>query len=256
MNRFETVILSDLHLGARNARTNQILQFLHWVRTERLILAGDVFDTPSPCSLDEGCLRVIDALAAFSGKHELVWLRGNHDPAERCVSQWDAVFREEMVIDVGGRPYVVCHGHTWDKAMELPAWIISGADAIYHFAQRLDSSHRLARRLKRSCKFFCRSVRMLQDRAVAVARQQGLCGVILGHSHVAHNAHVDGVHYLNCGCWTEMPSSFVGIRNSQARSYYWDAANGEAAQVIADESEIMCSPWPAEFDPLPVPEAA
>lgn len=257
MNRFDTVILSDLHLGARNARTGQILEFLDWVKADRLILAGDVFDTPTLRRLNEGCLRVIDVLGEFSRKHELVWLRGNHDPVEARVPQWNAITREEMIVEVGGRPYYVCHGHTWDRAMELPAWIINGADAIYHLAQRIDPSHRLARRLKRSCKLFCRSVRMIQDRAVAVARQQGLCGVILGHSHVAHNTHVDGVHYLNAGCWTETPSAFVGIRNGQAHSYYWETiAGNQVEHSIADESEIMCSPWLDSPEPLPVPEAA
>ena len=33
--------------------------------------------------------------------------------------------------------------------------------------------------------------------------------VILGHSHVVEERRVDGVHYLNCGCWTERPSTFV-----------------------------------------------
>ena len=63
---------------------------------------------------------------------------------------------------------------------------------------------------------------MLQRRAVEEARRRRLDGVIVGHSHVARDVRVDGVHYLNSGCWTEKPASFIGIRGGDAKHYSWD----------------------------------
>ncbi|MGA2499135.1 MAG: UDP-2,3-diacylglucosamine diphosphatase, partial [Tepidisphaeraceae bacterium] len=66
MDSFATVVVSDLHLGARNARVGEFLRFLDWVRTDELILAGDVFDDPRLRRLDASSLRVINALMSFA----------------------------------------------------------------------------------------------------------------------------------------------------------------------------------------------
>ena len=109
--------------------------------------------------------------------------------------------------------------------MQLPGWVIAGSDAIYHTAQWLDPTHRLARLLKRGSKRFCRSIEQIQRRATAAAAGLGFDGVITGHSHVARHTTGDGIHYLNCGCWTEIPSAFVGIRQGRARRYYWESVS-------------------------------
>ncbi|MFI5358000.1 MAG: UDP-2,3-diacylglucosamine diphosphatase [Opitutales bacterium] len=223
MGTFDAVIVSDLHLGARNARTGQFLHFLDWMRTDLLILAGDVFDHPDLRWIDASSLRVMDALSAFSLRHRVIWLRGNHDPLHNPMPHARIEMCDETVLDVGQRRYLVCHGHVWDQSMRLPAWIIGGADAAYHLAQKLDRTHRLARGLKRACKHFCRAVEALQDKAAAAAAVRKLDGVIIGHSHVARNSQRHGVHCLNSGCWTEAPSSFVGIRAGRVRRYYWES---------------------------------
>ena len=43
MLKFEAVVVSDLHLGARNSRTYDFLLFLESLETDRLISAGDIF---------------------------------------------------------------------------------------------------------------------------------------------------------------------------------------------------------------------
>jgi UDP-2,3-diacylglucosamine pyrophosphatase LpxH len=224
MWKFDTIIVSDLHLGARNSRTYDILQFLESIEADRLILAGDIFDDPCLRSLRPCDVEVIDALRQMASHTQIEWLRGNHDPEAPWFSGLlgiDAL--DELLIDVGGQPYLVYHGHGWDRAMNWPKPVIATADAVYHGCQWLDPSHRLARFLKKRSKVFCRAVARMRHEARLAARRRELAGVILGHSHVVCDDRSEDVHYLNCGCWTEIPATFVGIRRGQARAYYWDS---------------------------------
>ncbi len=225
MNRFETVVVSDVHLGARNSRTTEFLQFLDRVEADRLIIAGDLFDSPRVDRLRPGDLLVLRMLRRISRQTELVWLRGNHDPdGEFAHAVLGLEQREEMTLAVGNRRYLVVHGDRWDRSLELPRLVIGSADAIYRGCQWLDPTHQLARSLKRRSKRFCQVVEALRCAALREARQRRFDGVILGHTHVANDHSEYQLHFLNSGCWTERPTSYVGIRGDRARQYFWDAA--------------------------------
>jgi UDP-2,3-diacylglucosamine pyrophosphatase LpxH len=44
MNKWKTIIMSDLHLGARQSQTEKIIKFLDKNESEILILNGDIID--------------------------------------------------------------------------------------------------------------------------------------------------------------------------------------------------------------------
>ena len=44
MKKWKTVIMSDLHLGARQSQTDKILKFLEENEMDTLILNGDIID--------------------------------------------------------------------------------------------------------------------------------------------------------------------------------------------------------------------
>jgi len=247
--RFDTVVISDLHLGAPNSRSDDLLEFLECVRTPRLIVAGDLFEFPDLRKLRERDLRVLDALRIFARNGELTLIKGNHDPDLRY---WRAVLgltpASEVEVKVGDKKYLVCHGDVWDDAMKYPSWLIWAADQVYLNVQRMDQSHTLARRLKKECKFFTGSVEMLRRRAGAHARERGADGVILGHTHVVCSTHEDGVHYLNTGCWTENPASFVGIHDGVAVGYHWKVQD---SKTISDRDVF---PKTARFRAYDEPE--
>ncbi len=231
MQKFDTVVVSDLHLGARNARTDDFLTFLSSLRTDRLVLAGDFFDSPQLRGLTTRHVKVLDSLRQLSRRAEVIWIRGNHDPnPEWFTAIFDLQLRDEMLLDVAERKYLVCHGHLWDKALNWPWWIVYSAEAVYRACQVVDRSHLLARYLKRKSKWFCKVVDGLRTKSVSAARHLGYDGVIVGHSHVASDMVLDGVHYVNCGCWTERPAGFVGIRRGEVRHYHWESDQPQAAE--------------------------
>jgi len=236
---FDTVVISDLHLGAANSRADEILKFLECVRTPRLIVAGDLFEHPNLRNLRERDLRVLDALRIYARTGELVLLKGNHDPD---IHFWRAVLGltpcSEVEIEVGEQTYLVCHGDRWDDAMHYPDWVIWVADQAYLITQWLDPSHKFARFVKRRCKFFTGAVDQLRQRATAHAVERGVAGVIVGHTHMVSSSREQGVHYLNAGCWTEQPAAFVGIRRGRATGYLWDVLRERMDRNDPDQLQL------------------
>lgn len=220
--RYETVIISDLHLGARNSRTAEVIQFLESLSADRIIVNGDLFDRPDLRGMSDEHYRVLEALRRQGRRRRVDWVLGNHDPTAEWfgeVLQVEAV--EETTVETDDGAYLVCHGHIFDHSLKLPRLIVAGADAVYRFAQRVDASHRLAKRLKHGSKAFCRVVETVRQEALALAANRGFAGVILGHTHLSEDFRRDGVHYVNGGCWTERPSGFVGISKGRVRRGHW-----------------------------------
>ncbi len=261
MRHFDTVVVSDLHLGARNARTDEFLSFLRTIRADRLIVNGDLFQDPWLRGLRPGDVEVLDALRRYARYSDVLFLSGNHDPEEAWFpGVLGLPVLDELSITIGDARYLVYHGHGWDKAMELPSLVIAMADAVYAGTQWLDPTHRLAKALKRKCKTFCRAVKNLRTAAVKAARERGFDGIILGHTHIQEDEMVSDpgqktVHYLNSGCWTEQPCGYIGIRHDAAKIYRWPAlATTEIPSLLPTSHQLVESfawweePLPSEWE--------
>jgi UDP-2,3-diacylglucosamine pyrophosphatase LpxH len=209
------VVISDLHLGASNARPADVLRFFDEVRVDQLdhlVVNGDLFDRPSLADLATQHVRVAERLAELArcGVRVSVLL-GNHDP-EPCELRsllTGCDLQLQRTIACGGKRYLVCHGDRWDRSLSWPSLIVHGADYVYRLSQRIDPTHRLARALKHRCKWFVRATTEVRRRAVEHARVDGYDGVIVGHTHAAVDETFAGVRYLNSGCWTERPMGYV-----------------------------------------------
>ena len=175
MQQFDTVVVSDLHLGTRNARTDDFLRFLSALRTERLVVAGDLFDSPRLHGMTARDIRVLESLRRFARHSDMVWIRGNHDPShDWFAAVCDLAACDEWLLDVAGRTYLVCHGHEWEEPLGLPEWIINFADGIYRGCQWLDPTDGLARHVKRNSRWFCRAADGLRCRAVGAGPAAGV----------------------------------------------------------------------------------
>lgn len=223
MQRFDEVVVSDLHLGARNSRGPDFVEFLKQVSTQHLIVAGDLFDSPRLRRLRSGDVVALKAIRDLARRCRVTWIRGNHDPDDgwaQAVLGLEVC--DESVVESAQGRYLVTHGDRWDHSMEMPGLVVEAADMIYRGAQLIDRSHGLARMLKRRSKHFCRVVDLLKRRARIEARRRGMAGIVLGHTHVAEDVRQRGVHYLNSGCWTERPSTFVALRGGNVATYVWE----------------------------------
>ncbi len=91
------------------------------------------------------------------------------------------------------------------------------ASTAYLMLQKLDPKHRVSRWVKRTSKKWLRMSDKVGTDAVNHARRRYEAhAVFCGHTHQAVHKDVDGVTYVNSGCWTDKPSQYVTIDHDGA----------------------------------------
>jgi UDP-2,3-diacylglucosamine pyrophosphatase LpxH len=226
-----TLILSDLHLGARNSRTDLLAQVLR-TDFDRLILNGDTIDSLNFGRFRRGDWRVADLLKGIARERELVLIRGNHDgwvdqdqpgfgSLDVLAELLDAPMREEYELEVGESRYLVLHGDQFDHTLNL-TWVGHAADWFYNRIQRI--SRPTARWLKGRVKSWGGVVASVRRGAISYAQQSGCTGVITGHTHYDDDNWVGETRYMNTGCWVDHPCSYIRVEDGVARLAYWGEA--------------------------------
>lgn len=78
----DIVVLSDIHLGTQGCRAEELLQYLHSIKPEYLVLNGDIIDIWQfkKSYFPESHFRVLKCLLDFAyNGTEVVYITGNHD---------------------------------------------------------------------------------------------------------------------------------------------------------------------------------
>lgn len=227
--RFRTIWISDLHLGTKHTRTEDLLDFLRCVESTHLYLVGDIFDG---WALSRNWLwkqshnDVVQKLLRKSRKGTLVtYIPGNHDEFARDYVGHRfgdiLVERESVHTLLDGRTLLVLHGDEFDGIIRYAKWLqILGAIA-YGFALGLNSVYNkvrlamgqpywsLSAYLKKRTK---KALQYIDDFELLVAeraRRDGVDGVVCGHIHQAEMRDIDGIQYLNTGDWVESCTALV-----------------------------------------------
>ena len=247
--RWRTLFLSDLHLGTLGCRADLLLDFLRDNPSGTYVLAGDVLDLWHPLLPHWTAQHqaVIDHLRArmVSGAR-VVWLTGNHDPAPDTAPQASRLpvpaLRDWLHVAADGRRYLVLHGDVVDSRFIRAHSLTRLGSRIDHGLRRID---RALRRLRRDTGLEVRSTieaalsglnawtyarRVHERRLVAMARAQGVDGVICGHFHIAalHDDH--GLTYANCGDWVDSFSALAESADGSLRLLAAVAARVPALQ--------------------------
>jgi UDP-2,3-diacylglucosamine pyrophosphatase LpxH len=220
VDEFDTIIISDIHLGSKVTRTREIIELLSRVNFKRLIINGDVFDSINMRRLDKHHWKVLSLLRKLTNKnnqHEVIWIRGNHDGFSDLLTQLLGLkVYNEYEFSIDGKKALVLHGDIFDTFTSRFPLISEIADRFYRFSLYIDPiKMRFGRWLKRNSKTFIRNTIKVRERAIAYARHKQVDYIICGHTHHAEALTEDRITYLNSGCWTDSPSHFVGIVNKQ-----------------------------------------
>src|SRR5690349_20732559 len=139
--RLRTVFLSDVHLGSRDCRARELLEFLDTIEVDHLYLVGDIVDLWSlrksfywPQEHNEG-LRVILQMAREGT--EVTYIPGNHDAALRefCGSVFGnlRIRRRFVHSTADGREFLVLHGDESDTAVKCSRRLARFSAAAYEF---------------------------------------------------------------------------------------------------------------------------
>lgn len=208
-----TLILSDLHLGTKMCQAESLLRLLE-TSFDRLILNGDTLDSFNLKKLKLPHWQVLDRLQWIASRRHVVLIRGNHDMHPRyghrnlLAKLVGGVLVEDYEFSVGEKNYLVLHGDKFDPTLNWPV-LTDIADWCYQQTQTFD--RRAAKWLKKKVKKLGGIVECVKLQAVKYANLRDCDGVITGHTHFPNDEMIDGVHYLNCGSWTETPCTYVSV---------------------------------------------
>src|SRR3984893_9120985 len=116
---YNTLILSDLHLGAETSRAREATRVLKENRFQRLILLGDIFADLNFARLTKEhwkCLGYIRKLSNPKRKIEVVWVEGNHDHGLTNIMSHLVGVRvyQDYSWQYLGLRHVAIHGHQFD----------------------------------------------------------------------------------------------------------------------------------------------
>ena len=79
----KTLIISDLHIGSKGCKTDEILELLKDESFERYILVGDIIDgwaLKNGAKWKKDCTKIFRKFMKRSEKGtEVIYIRGNHD---------------------------------------------------------------------------------------------------------------------------------------------------------------------------------
>ena len=214
---YDTLIVSDIHLGSQVSRSRALLDLLQSTRCRRLILNGDVFDDLNFHRLKKDDWKFLSYIRKLSNQRsgcEVVWVIGNHDGgvAEVLSHLLGVDVHEEYAWTIGTRRFLAIHGHQFDKWIHDHAVLTAVASWLYLVIQRLDPQHRASRWVKRTSKKWLRLANKVANDAIRHGRKHHEADVVIcGHTHQATIVDIDDSMYVNSGCWTDLPSTYVVI---------------------------------------------
>ncbi len=128
--RYNTVIISDLHLGSKASRRDDILGFLEKLETDTLILNGDIIDG---WALKRGSkwtkkdTKIIRKLLKISETDtEVIWIRGNHDEFLKDFLPFhlgNIKIVEDWIHQSNKTRYYIFHGDVLDIFITKVKWL-------------------------------------------------------------------------------------------------------------------------------------
>lgn len=254
---FRTVILSDLHLGTRDAQARALLDILRGIRCDKLILNGDIIDLWSLqrknhwAPAHTAVIRRILKMAEKDGT-QVVYLRGNHDDfigrlLPLAIGRMELA-EEHVHIGADGRRYLCIHGDAFDTITAKMRWLAILGDISYQFLLGLNRFYNVWRRwrgkeyfslsqaIKGKVKSAVSFISSFETHLRTLAVRRGCEGVICGHIHKAEDRMIGEVRYLNSGDWVESLTALVEELDGRLRvvDQHELRARIQAARAAAD----------------------
>jgi UDP-2,3-diacylglucosamine pyrophosphatase LpxH len=234
--RYQAIVVSDLHLGTKDSKAEEFIEFLEEHPTNLLILNGDIIDG---WALNRGAkwkkqhTKVISKLLQLSNKTQIIWIRGNHDEFIQdfigthlgrieikedyrlTIQRWveNDVYRNEN--------YYIFHGDVVDVFITKYKWLSKIGAIGYDFALTLNRWYNhyrklrklpyqsISQKIKGGVKAATNYINDFETTALSMAHKKGCNGVICGHIHQPEDRIIDGKRYLNSGDWIENMSAIL-----------------------------------------------
>jgi UDP-2,3-diacylglucosamine pyrophosphatase LpxH len=240
---YNTLILSDLHLGAETSRAREATQVLKENRFERLILLGDIFADLNFARLTKEHWKFLGYIRKLSNPKrniEVVWVEGNHDHGLANIMSHlvGVLVYESYSWQYRGRRHMAIHGHQFDgfqvNRVRLSRW----ATSLYLHLQKMDfKSKPIARMIDRLNTRWLRMSEKVAAGALGLARHHGADRIFCGHTHEAISVEQDGIEYYNSGGWVDSRLTYLTIDELGVQIHEYDERKFGARTDDRDSGE-------------------
>ncbi len=216
----DLVVLSDIHLGTRSCRAEQLERYLDSITPRRLVLNGDIVDVREwgkgwwPAAHT----RVVERfLALADGGCEVHYVTGNHDALLRLMTDRRVAglrLVDQLEVELAGRRTLFTHGDRIEHALPVNRLLRRIACKGYHALRGIDRAVNTAIRpftdrrigLLRATKLLGRAHIDRYDLACARSgAERGYDAIVVGHIHRPRVAELDidgkPMLYVNSGDW-------------------------------------------------------
>jgi UDP-2,3-diacylglucosamine pyrophosphatase LpxH len=229
--RYRTIIMSDLHLGARQSQTDKIIKFLEENQADKLILNGDIIDgwaLKGNGKWTKDCTKIFRKFMKMSEKDtKVIYIRGNHDDFLKDFIPFKLnnirIVRKYVHEGIDGRTYFCFHGDVLDFVIMEARWlaIIGGwsYDIVIKFNTLYNKIrkwfnlpyHSLANTIKQSVKGAINFVSDFEENAKGLTKQKGFDVAVCGH---IHHPKLEN-DYMNSGDFCENSTCLVEDYNGE-----------------------------------------
>jgi len=263
---YDTVIISDLHLGSDVSRARAALSVLKGTYFRRLILLGDIFCDLNFRRLKKQHWQFLSYIRKLSNPKrnvEVVWVEGNHDQVLSDVMSHLVALEvfQQYEWDYDGVRHLAIHAHHFDRFTINNIVLRQFLTTLYLVLQKLDSRQkRLVRLLERLDTRWLRLTKKVAAGALVYAKAHGAKRIFCGHTHEPLEVRQNGVEYFNSGCWTQPNATYVTIDREGVRIHEYSERidDGHSSEErseadwqspeFADEAGL---PSDAEYESVP-----
>lgn len=239
--RFRSIWISDVHLGTRSSRADDLLDFLRHTDSDHLYVVGDLIDglrLKRSWYWPQAHNDVIQKLLRKARKGTAVtYIPGNHDAFARnfCGVQAGGIRIAPMAehITADNRRILVVHGDEFESVLSYARWVQAlgcGFHAIALYADyalnklrgsmgqpRIAFSSRLKSCTGRAERYYAQ----FRETALREAAKGLYDGVVCGHIHQPGLSSRRGISFCNTGDWQENASALVEYQDGRMGLIHW-----------------------------------
>lgn len=251
LKTYRTIFISDVHLGTRDCKAEELNNFLKNNTCETLYLIGDIIDG---WKMQQNKLRwkqshtnvIRRILGAAKRDTKVIYIAGNHDEFLRPLLPYNIAFGNIEVhnsydhVGIDGKKYLVTHGDLFDGITRLAPWLSFLGDKAYDFILAVNSRYNWIRRrlgfgyfslskyLKHRVKKAVDFIFEFEKNLALYCNKKGYDGVICGHIHCAEIKDIDNVIYMNDGDWVESCTALAEHHDGRWEIITWTKKKDES----------------------------
>lgn len=221
---YDTVFISDVHLGTDRCNTEKFLKFLKELKTKKLVMVGDIIDIYCMEKYNTRwkkehteCVHQILNLAKKGV--EVIYILGNHEAQLRRYCNFEhenfKMLDEYVHEDAQANQFLCVHG---DKYSEFSSgsWkqliFNKGYELITPLSLWLNKFFRFS--LVYFLKNTIRGKNYINQyetdlASYCIQRNQNYTGIIVGHIHHANIRQINQITYMCCGDFVDTCSAII-----------------------------------------------